>query len=159
MSVLSDLARDRVGSLARLARDSGIPESMLRDFGDGHIEPDRAHVRRIRKALGDLPDDLFPHQRPQITYLNVTDVQVLAKRDEHLVRPHQVRSDDLIRLVTTKSSGGEAVEGWVKVKSDAVWVNGTLVEFALKDDSVVQCHPAQVVTVARRRDTVGTNAS
>jgi hypothetical protein len=153
MSALADLAQQRLGSMALLSRQTGISESLLRDFGEGAVQPDKAHTQRIQQVLGSpLPDGLFPHILPKVASLNVSEAKVLAVRDEHVVRPQAVKRDDLIRLVTKRAGNhGERHEGWVKVRDDARWERGDLVVFTLKDGSTVECHPAQTVTVARKR--------
>ena len=153
MSVLSDESSKRLGSMALLSRKTGISERLLREIGDGLVEPDQAHIRRIKQFLGkDLPDEAFPHHKPEPEYLDVREARVLAVRDEHIVRPHAVKRDDLIRLVAEGDRGpaSERVLGWVKVKSDARWVRGDLVEIDTKQGFTIECHPAQTVTVARR---------
>ncbi|HZL81623.1 MAG TPA: hypothetical protein VFC06_06790 [Demequina sp.] len=153
MNVLETAARDRVGSMTALARQTGISERLLAAIGAGEVEPGTAHVRRIRQVLGqDLHVDAFPHCAPKVdSLMNVSETKVLAVRDEHLVRPASVIKDDMIRLVSVRDDGREKVEGWVKAIEDARWIRGDLVAFALKDGFVVECHPSQTVTVARRR--------
>jgi len=153
VNVLETVARDRVGSMPALSRQTGISERLLAAIGAGEVEPDTAHVRRMRQVLGqDLPAEAFPHCAPKVdSLMNVSEAKVLAVRDEHLVRPTSVIKDDMIRLVTIRDDGREKVEGWVKAIEDARWIRGDLVAFTLKDGSVVECHPSQTVTVARRR--------
>lgn len=160
MSALEDISEMTVGPLSLLARQTGIDEHALRAFASGDAQPDVAHIKRIEGVLGqELSKDVFPHELPGPACLDVTEARVLAVRDEQLVRPHMVRKDDLIRLVAAQAGKGERLLGWVKVSEDARWAKGDLVEFPLKDGSVVECHPAQTVTVARKRAASRTGAS
>ncbi len=150
-ATFAEFCEQRVGSLASVARASGIPESTLRAFSDGSLAPDDAHVRRLRIVVGrDLPTSLFPHRAPKVDFLDVSEARVRAKRTEHLVRPGDVKADDLVRLASERDSGPDRFVGWVKVARDAEWVRADLVRFPLKDGTIVECHPAQTVTVARK---------
>lgn len=146
-SVLESLARERMGSLALLSRESGIDESVLLDIARGRVQPDKAHVARIVKILGDpVPDEAFPHRKPQVTFMDVSEAKVLAKREQLTLRPMDVRVDDMIRLV----SSSDVVIGWVKVQDPPVAERSDTVAIALRGGSVMRCNPAQTVTVARR---------
>ena len=152
MSALEDVAVEVLGSLALLSRKTGIDEKTLRDFANGDCAPDTAHAKRIEQVLQrPLPDDAFPHQKPDVSCLDVTEARVLAVREELLVRPHMVKKDDLVRLVEAQKGSGERLAGWVKAQEDAQFVRADLVRIKLKDGSTAECNPAQIVTVARRR--------
>lgn len=150
---LESFAIKRLGSLAALARETGISDKLLKSFSDGEVAPDKAHARRILQVLGrDIDASVIAgHTKPKVEALEVSEARVLAKRDEYVVRPHSVKADDLIRFVTSKRGVSENLQGWVKVKKDARWIRGDTVGFELLDGTMVECHPAQTVTVARKR--------
>lgn len=153
MSSLEDLAVKAFGSLSGLARESGIDERALRDFAAGQAAPDKAHLRRLRQVLSVDVADLCPHSRPRPeVFPGVTDTHVLAARDEFAVRPDAVRAGDVIRVVSGSGPRSRSV-GWTQVQTDAKWVSASAVTFTVRGPLVVTCHPAQVVTVARKRAT------